>query len=65
MDILFLLIPLSVLLVFALMAAFLWALQTSQFEDLDREGARILGDDPDLDVDQASSATVARHSPSP
>jgi len=65
MDILFLLIPLSVLLVFALMTAFLWALQTSQFEDLDREGARILGDDPDLDGDQASSATVARHSPSP
>ena len=65
MDILFLLIPLSVLLVFALMAAFLWALQTSQFEDLDREGARILGDDPDLDVDQASPGALARHSSSP
>ena len=65
MDILFLLIPLSVLLVFALMAAFLWALQGRQFEDLDREGARILGDDPDLDADQASPREVARHSPSP
>jgi len=65
-DILFLLIPFSVLLVFALMAAFLWALQTSQFDDLDREGTRILGDDdPDLDVDQASPREVARHSPSP
>ena len=66
MDILFLLIPFSVLLVFALMAAFLWALQTSQFEDLDREGTRILGDhDPDLDVDQASPGALARHSSSP
>jgi cbb3-type cytochrome oxidase maturation protein len=54
-----------VLLVFALMAAFLWALQARQFEDLVREGARILGDDAELDVDQASPREVARHSPSP
>jgi cbb3-type cytochrome oxidase maturation protein len=65
MDILFLLIPLSVLLVFALMAAFLWALQTRQFEDLDREGTRILGDEADLDADQAPAAEVPRHSRSP
>ena len=66
MDILFLLIPLSVLLVFALMAAFLWALQTRQFEDLDREGVRILSnDDGDLDGDQGSPRDVPRHSPSP
>ena len=42
MDILFLLIPISVLLVFALMAVFAWALHSSQFDDLGREGARIL-----------------------
>jgi len=65
MDILFLLIPLSVLLVFALMAAFLWALQTSQFEDLDREGARILAGEGDLDGDQGSDGEVPRHSRSP
>ena len=45
MDILFLLVPLSVLLVFALMAVFAWALQGGQFDDLQREGERILGDD--------------------
>lgn len=45
MDILFLLVPLSVLLVFALMAVFAWALQGGQFDDLQREGGRILGDD--------------------
>jgi cbb3-type cytochrome oxidase maturation protein len=54
MDILYLLVPLSVLLVFALMAVFAWALQSSQFDDLQREGARILGDDADLDGNQVS-----------
>jgi cbb3-type cytochrome oxidase maturation protein len=65
MDILFLLIPLSVLLVFALMAAFLWALHGRQFEDLDREGTRILGGEGDLDGDQGSDGAVPRHSRSP
>jgi len=55
MDILFLLVPLSVVLVFALMAVFAWALHTSQFDDLQREGNRILGDAPDVDNDQGSS----------
>ena len=53
MDILFLLVPLSVLLVFALMALFAWALQSKQFDDLQREGARILEGAGDLDGDQA------------
>ncbi len=53
MDILFLLVPFSVLLVFALMALFAWALQASQFDDLQREGARILDSDTKLDGDQA------------
>jgi cbb3-type cytochrome oxidase maturation protein len=53
-DILFLLVPLSVVLVFALMGVFAWALQASQFDDLPREGARILADNLALDEDQAS-----------
>ena len=53
MDVLFLLVPLSVLLVFALMALFAWALHSSQFDDLHREGARILDDGRDFDGDQA------------
>ena len=65
MDILFLLIPFSVLLVFALMAAFLWALQTRQFDDLDREGERILEDEADLDLDQGPTAVRPGHSRSP
>jgi len=53
MDILYLLIPFSVLLVFALLALFGWALHANQFDDLDREGERILADtDSGLDADQ-------------
>jgi len=51
LDILFLLIPISVLLVFALMGVFAWALHGSQFDDLGREGERILGDhEPERDT---------------
>ena len=53
MDILFLLVPMSVLLVFALLALFRWALGAGQFDDLEREGERIFeADPPKLDADQ-------------
>ena len=42
MDILFLLVPLSVLLALALMAVFAWALHGGQFDDLGDEAERIL-----------------------
>ncbi|MBU6437450.1 MAG: cbb3-type cytochrome oxidase assembly protein CcoS [Betaproteobacteria bacterium] len=45
MDILFVLIPLSVVLVLAIIGMFWWALNGGQFDDLDREGERILDDD--------------------
>jgi cbb3-type cytochrome oxidase maturation protein len=54
MDILFLLVPMSVLIVFGLMAVFHWALGAGQFEDLEREGERIFeGDASNLDADQS------------
>jgi cbb3-type cytochrome oxidase maturation protein len=53
MDILYLLIPFSVLLVLGLLAVFAWALDGGQFDDLQREGERILMDDmPVLDPGQ-------------
>ena len=52
MDVLYLLVPLSVVVVFASMALFAWALNDSQFDDLQREGTRILDDAGDLDGDQ-------------
>ncbi|MBX3610283.1 MAG: cbb3-type cytochrome oxidase assembly protein CcoS [Hydrogenophaga sp.] len=42
MDILYLLVPLSVLIVFAILGVFWWALQSGQFDQVDREGERIL-----------------------
>ncbi len=53
MDILYLLVPMSVLIVFAWIAVFRWALGNGQFDDLEREAQRILDTDPgDIDPDQ-------------
>lgn len=55
MEILFLLVPLSVVLVFAIIVMFAWALKSGQLDDIDREGERILKNDPDrVDADQAT-----------
>ena len=45
MDILFLLIPLSVLLVLLILGGLWWAINTGQFEEIEAEGERILQDD--------------------
>lgn len=45
MDILFILIPLSVVLALAILGALAWAVWRGQFESLDAEGERILGPD--------------------
>lgn len=48
MEILYLLIPLSLLLVFLIGGIFWWALRNGQFEDLEGPAHRILMDDDDL-----------------
>lgn len=58
MDILYLLIPLSMLGVFAVLAVFAWALHRDQFDDLEREGERILGNGAALDEDQIKARSV-------
>lgn len=45
MDILYLLIPLSVVLALLIIGALAWAIFGGQFEDLEREGGRILEND--------------------
>ena len=45
MDILYLLIPLSVVLVFLIGAAFWWSVSSGQFDDLEGPAHRILTDD--------------------
>lgn len=44
MDILYLLVPLSVVLVFFIIGGVWWAIYRGQFEDLEQEGQRILND---------------------
>ena len=54
LDSLYLLIPLSVVLVLAILAVFAWALHGGQFEDLESEAERILTDEVgSLDSGQA------------
>ena len=45
MDVLFLLIPFSVGLVLLVLAALFWAVERGQFDDVEREGERILHGD--------------------
>ncbi|MDQ7744189.1 MULTISPECIES: cbb3-type cytochrome oxidase assembly protein CcoS [Hydrogenophaga] len=45
MDILYLLIPVSIVLVFAIIGVFWWALHAGQFDNVEREGERILRGD--------------------
>ena len=45
MDILYLLIPLSAVLLLVVVGVFGWAVHSGQFEQVQREGERILGDD--------------------
>ena len=44
MDSLYLLLPMSVLLVLALIGVFAWAINAGQFEDLEREAWRIIAE---------------------
>ena len=57
MDILFLLVPLSVLLALGVMGVLAWAVWSGQFEELDCEGDRILG----AVSDQLSDLTELPH----
>lgn len=55
MDILFLLIPLSAVLVLGIVAVFGWAVHAGQFEDLEQEGEQPLRPDAHpLDESQGS-----------
>lgn len=52
MDIIYLLIPVSVILVILIVAAFLWAIRHRQFDDLERHGRDILLDDDTVKPDR-------------
>jgi cbb3-type cytochrome oxidase maturation protein len=57
MDSLYLLIPLSVLLVLAIAAILVWAVISGQFDRLDDAGARALREEPDAPEDHTDAAS--------
>ena len=57
LEILYLLIPLSAVLVLAILGIFGWAVHRGQFEDIDHEGERILQEEPGA-VDAGQEAHV-------
>ena len=59
MDILYLLIPMSVVLVALIVAAFLWAIRSGQFDDLEGPAHRILLDRDD----RPEPSTTEKRSP--
>jgi cbb3-type cytochrome oxidase maturation protein len=60
MEILYLLIPLALVLVALIIAVFLWAIRSGQFDDLEGPAHRILMDDDEPPADR-----VAREDGSP
>ena len=63
MEILYLLIPLSAVLVLLIIAIFGWALHRGQFDDLEHEGERILTDEGErLDDDQRPKSPAPEES---
>jgi cbb3-type cytochrome oxidase maturation protein len=69
MDILYLLVPLSVVAMLAILGVFAWALHGGQFDDLDAIAAQILAADADapsrdaaLDADQGADDHSGRGS---
>ena len=63
MDSLYLLVPFSAAVVLGLIAVFGWALFGGQFDDLEREGERILADEPRaLDSHQGDTRGATKES---
>jgi cbb3-type cytochrome oxidase maturation protein len=62
MESLYLLIPLSVVLVLGIGALLVWAAMSGQFDSLDREGRRILEDEdaPSRDGSEDGDRPVSR-----
>jgi cbb3-type cytochrome oxidase maturation protein len=52
MEIIYLLIPLSIVLVALIIAGFFWAVNSGQFDDLEGPAHRILQDQDELDQQQ-------------
>lgn len=52
MDSLYILIPIALVFCFIAIKLLLWAIDSGQYDDLDKEASRILMDDPAEHLDQ-------------
>jgi cbb3-type cytochrome oxidase maturation protein len=57
MEILYLLVPVSVLLALLVLVVFAWAIKTGQFERVEAEGERILFDTDQAQAPESSERT--------
>ncbi len=57
MESLYLLVPISVVVVFLIAVAFWWSLRNGQFDDMEGPGYRILMDDDKAQQETAAAAT--------
>lgn len=60
MEILYLLIPIAVIVLGVAIWAFLWAIKSGQYEDLEGPAYRILMDDDDPRIPGAANGAVKR-----
>jgi cbb3-type cytochrome oxidase maturation protein len=63
METLYLLIPVSVVLVFFIGGAFWWSLRNGQFDDLEGPAYRVLMDDEKNDANEANEANDGANAP--
>lgn len=65
MEIIYLLIPLSLVLVAVIIGFVIWAVKSGQFEDLERPGYRILDDDDRVRprADSGTESAASEHDP--
>ena len=57
MDIIYLLLPVALIIVFIIIAVFFWAVKSDQFEDLEGPAHRILMDD-DIKNNKTSTSSA-------
>ena len=50
MEVVFLLIPISIIIIFLTIWAFVWSVENDQFENLDKEAERILSEDLVIEI---------------
>ncbi len=58
MEVVYLLVPVSVVLVFGIAVAFWWSVKSGQFDDLEGPGFKVLMDD-----DEAAQGRIAESTP--